>query len=106
MRSVFWLLLMPTLSFCQTTTEFGQPPEWASRAIWYELFVERFHNGDKTNDPTLEDITVPGQSEPPRNWQVSPWTGDWYTQEPWAKATGRPLDETVFFRRYGGELQG
>lgn len=31
-------------------------PAWAADAIWYQVFVERFRNGDPANDPTLEDI--------------------------------------------------
>ena len=83
-----------------------EPPAWAKRVVWYELFVERFCNGDSTNDPTAVDITVPGQSIPPEGWTITPWTSDWYHQEPWATKTGKPLSETVFFRRYGGDLQG
>jgi cyclomaltodextrinase / maltogenic alpha-amylase / neopullulanase len=26
-------------------------PEWASNTIWYQIFPERFHNGNKENDP-------------------------------------------------------
>ena len=26
-------------------------PDWAQRAIWYQIFPERFRNGDKANDP-------------------------------------------------------
>ena len=29
-------------------------PAWSQEAIWYQIFVERFRNGDPTNDPTLE----------------------------------------------------
>jgi cyclomaltodextrinase / maltogenic alpha-amylase / neopullulanase len=83
-----------------------KPPHWAKSVVWYELFVERFSNGDPDNDPTLADITVPGQSEPPANWAITPWTSDWHEQEPWARETGKPFTETVFFRRYGGDLQG
>jgi hypothetical protein len=31
-------------------------PAWAKEAVWYQVFVERFHNGDPSNDPTLHDI--------------------------------------------------
>ncbi|NIQ29666.1 MAG: hypothetical protein GTN89_04685, partial [Acidobacteria bacterium] len=31
-------------------------PAWAKDAIWYQIFVERFRNGDPSNDPTLPDI--------------------------------------------------
>jgi len=97
-------LLAPIYTGAQTT---NQPPAWAADAIWYQIFVERFANGDPANDPTPGDVQASSDffALPP-NWSVSSWTQDWYQQEPWAAATGRPLNETLFFRRYGGDLQG
>jgi len=83
------------------------PPAWASEVIWYQIFVERFNNGDPANDPTRESISTPTASFPvPDDWSITPWTSDWYTQEPWAANTGRELRETLQHRRYGGDLQG
>ena len=83
------------------------PPEWASQQIWYQIFVERFCNGDTNNDPIPEDITSTTQIFPvPDNWSITPWTQDWWKQEPWALETGRPFNETLQHRRYGGDLQG
>src|SRR5664279_5853416 len=31
-------------------------PTWAKEAIWYQIFVERFRNGDPSNDPTPADM--------------------------------------------------
>ena len=28
-----------------------QTPDWAQHAVWYQIFPERFRNGDKSNDP-------------------------------------------------------
>ncbi len=107
MRKIIVLLFsVPIISFSQNVPDPSDPPSWAKNAIWYELFVERFSNGDPSNDPILENITVPGQSEPPQDWAITPWTSNWYAQEDWSKATGRRLNENVFFRRYGGDLQG
>lgn len=90
-----------------TKSPFNQPPKWASDAIWYQIFVERFANGDPSNDPKARDIQASTDFFPlPPDWEITPWTQNWYKQEPWAAATGRPLHETLFFRRYGGDLQG
>jgi len=88
-------------------TPFDQPPAWAKEAIWYQIFVERFCNGDTSNDPRPENMDSPpvNQVTPP-GWSVTPWTHDWYAQEPWAKKTGKRFNETVQYRRYGGDLQG
>jgi cyclomaltodextrinase / maltogenic alpha-amylase / neopullulanase len=81
-------------------------PAWATDAVWYQVFVERFRNGDPANDPTAHDIEGVTDEAPPSGWRPTPWTWDWYRQEPWAVATGRDFYATVQSRRYGGDLQG
>ena len=81
-------------------------PAWAADAIWYQVFVERFRNGDPSNDPTVRDIEGVTDERPPDGWRTTAWSQDWYRQEPWAAATGRDFYATVQFRRYGGDLQG
>ena len=64
-------------------------PGWAKRAVWYEIFPERFRNGNKANDPSPH----------------IPWR--W----PWTKPY-RPAGEHgnfysyVYNRFYGGDIQG
>ncbi len=64
-------------------------PGWARRAVWYEIFPERFRNGNKANDPSPH----------------IPWR--W----PWTKPY-RPAGEHgnfysyVYNRFYGGDIQG
>jgi hypothetical protein len=49
-------------------------PEWSKVIVWYQIFLERFNNGDPTNDPKDEDqdgaypfnTTVPFQTHPGR----------------------------------------
>lgn len=77
-------------------------PTWARDAVWYQIFPERFRNGDPGNDPTAAEVGIPAD----RGWQVSSWTSSWYAQTPWElKHSGR-FYENVFDRRYGGDLQG
>ncbi|HEY3405775.1 MAG TPA: alpha-amylase family glycosyl hydrolase [Ohtaekwangia sp.] len=105
MRKILFLFFIPLISSAQVR-DIAEPPSWAKSAIWYELFVERFHNGDPSNDPTVNNINVPGQSIQPDGWKITPWTSDWYTQEDWAAKTRKALPETFYFRRYGGDLEG
>ncbi|MFH1120360.1 MAG: alpha-amylase family glycosyl hydrolase [Bacteroidota bacterium] len=104
------ILLALTLSACNNEVKKGVtsgPPEWSKDVIWYQIFVERFNNGDISNDPTIESISTPSASFPvPETWAITPWTSDWYTQEEWAVQTGRGLRETMQHRRYGGDIQG
>ncbi len=79
---------------------------WSADVVWYQVFVERFRNGDPANDPTVADIRDFTPAPMPAGWAVTPWGWDWYRQEPWARATGRDFYGTVQFRRYGGDLQG
>ena len=75
-------------------------PEWAKHIIWYQIFPERFRNGDPTNNPTADRINAP------QDWQLSAWTSDWYHRAKWEKAEGINFLDTVYYRRYGGDLQG
>jgi cyclomaltodextrinase / maltogenic alpha-amylase / neopullulanase len=81
-------------------------PAWSEDAIWYQIFVERFRNGDPSNDPTPHDIEGVTAERTPDGWKPTPWSQDWYRREPWAAATGKDFNGTVQFRRYGGDLQG
>ena len=45
---------------------------WAEKAVWYQIFPERFHNGDPQNDPTPEYCRVPEKVR--SRWGVIPWT--------------------------------
>lgn len=82
-------------------------PEWAKQAIWYQIFVERFRNGDPENDPTPEDMEGAYPGSLPSGWTVTPWSHDWYAHEPWldsVRANG--FYARIQARRYGGDLQG
>lgn len=79
-------------------------PEWAKKVVWYQIFPERFNNGSTTNNPTAKRIA--GHHTLPENWTISPWTGDWYERADWEKELGPNFRDGVFFRRYGGDIQG
>lgn len=79
-------------------------PEWSKHVIWYQIFPERFNNGDLSNDPNA--ARVAGEKELPDNWAISPWTGDWYERADWEHELGPDFRDGVFYRRYGGDLQG
>jgi glycosidase len=86
---------------------FKQTPTWAKEVVWYQLFVERFRNGDTTNDPTPWDIFGAYPDQIPRNWKTTPWTQDWYKPDPWFDETGMDkFQDNLQLRRYGGDLQG
>ena len=88
------------------TAPFDEPPGWAREAIWYQIFVERFRNGDPSNDPkpAFMQGAYPGYVS--ANWKVTPWNQDWYEQEDWAKAEAGHFHKLAAARRFGGDLQG
>lgn len=88
-------------------------PDWAKGAVWYQIFVERFRNGNSANDP-----------RPPEFFQPK-WTSHWESvtpdelelararvaEEPMPRALpsrrrGGQLLNVHTFRRYGGDLEG
>jgi len=104
--SIFPVLVLILGSGCQSppSSEPVDPvPTWAQDAVFYQIFPERFANGDSTNDPTRERLTNPDAV--PDAWHVTDWTGDWYEQADWERQKGGFYD-SVFDRRYGGDLQG
>lgn len=82
-----------------------EPPSWARDAIWYQVFPERFRNGDPTNDPKPEDLRGSWPHQVARGWQISRWTGDWYELQPWER-DGKGFYFHVQQRRYGGDIKG
>jgi len=77
-----------------------ETPEWAKDAAWYQVFVERFRNGEPSNDP--------GEA-----WYENrlPWTADWWDthvehgEQPGAQNFYGGAGN-VWKRRFGGDLQG
>ena len=74
-------------------------PQWSHHAVWYQIFPERFRNGEPANDPQRPGVNL------------LPWTSDWWEIHPehgetpgvenFYTGTGN-----VWRRRYGGDLQG
>lgn len=91
------VLTLSSLSFSQVVV-----PQWAKDAIWYQIFPERFRNGDQGNDPKPVDLEMAAG----RGWKISPWTSDWYKLQPWEEKFNSRFYGNVFERRYGGDLQG
>lgn len=90
-----------------------ETPAWALGAVWYNVFPERFDNANPASDQGWPNATP------------IPWDQDWFAVTPdeleasanraiadprrFADAPRRsrpPLHDTVFERRYGGDLQG
>lgn len=106
MKSIKILFALLIVFSIQVTTQNNKVPEWAKKAIWYQIFPDRFYNGDKSNDPTPADMQGAWPYSIPEGWQVHPWTSDWYKLQPWEVKTGNDFYWNSGVRRYGGDIQG
>ena len=123
MRILFLGVLLLILQSCQVQkidkkpiTNLYEVPEWSKNVIWYQIFVERFRNGDPSNDPQAADIAGAYPFFVPEGWTVTPWGHDWYkpdsyianvTDEQRAQHNGfKSFGQQSQLRRYGGDLQG
>lgn len=97
-------------------------PLWSVDSTWYQIFPERFRNGDPSNDvvgqlPTEWEKSRPALSRLERT--VTPWNSSWFSFTPTEKNMERIVRQTqpeldprevqrqiIFTRRYGGDLQG
>src|SRR3954453_16974374 len=102
---VLCALLASAPAYAQLSNSSNAKPAWAAEAIFYQIFPERFRNGDPKNDPTRDSLELP--IGPGTDWKVSSWTADWYARDDWEKALGPDFYKNgVLDRRYGGDLQG
>ncbi|HED09724.1 MAG TPA: alpha-amylase [Caldithrix abyssi] len=104
MTRLFFLLTLLLLS-CQKKPAVSGP-DWVESAVFYQIFPERFSNGDTSNDPTLASIAGSYPHDTTSAWHISPWTADWYKLQPWEKANGKGFAYNAQRRRYGGDIQG
>ncbi|MGE5436766.1 MAG: alpha-amylase family glycosyl hydrolase, partial [Syntrophothermus sp.] len=99
----FYLVLLSLFFFFNIS--FSQNvPEWAKGIVWYQIFPERFANGDSTNDPSPEKVYAGRKS--PEDWKIRKWTSNWFEKDVWEEKLGDPLQNHLYERRYGGDLQG
>lgn len=103
---LFIILLNGCLPKLGTDEAVDPVPQWAREIVWYQIFPERFRNGDSTNDPGSEDMKRTYPEVMPDNWKVSDWTSDWYKEDPWMEELDLSFNDKLQLRRYGGDLQG
>lgn len=102
-----YVFLLLGLAGCKDQPETRSPDEdtikWAEGAVWYQIFPERFRNGDPGNDPRAGEVPW---AEFQQGWQIHPWTSDWYKVQPWERTHTDAFYTVVYQRRYGGDLIG
>jgi glycosidase len=72
-------------------------PDWAADAVYYQIFPDRFRNGDPRNDPRPGvDRYQAGTVELHTNW----------LDKPWRPSTGDGSDSLYSNDFYGGDIAG
>ncbi|RMD89638.1 MAG: hypothetical protein D6813_10345, partial [Calditrichaeota bacterium] len=56
MKSFLTIVAILTYLLILTIPLTAQVPEWAKGAVWYQIFPERFRNGNPNNDPIKERV--------------------------------------------------
>lgn len=103
MKSKLFLLL--TLTTISIFAQQEKAPLWAKGVVWYQIFPERFANGDTSNDPEAEKVFV-NRRKIPEGWAISKWTSNWFAQSEWGQKLGEKNNHHYYERRYGGDIQG
>jgi len=98
-------LLFSFLLISNQSLLFAQVPEWAKGVVWYQIFPERFANGDPSNDPEPGKVFASADSIPD-GWKIKSWTSNWFIQDDWEKKLGGDFRDHLYERRYGGDIQG
>ena len=106
-KNIFYILtFLFIVTGCQQKKDYTTVPDWAKEAVWYQIFPERFNNGDPDNDPKAIDLEGGWPYVIPADWQIHPWTSDWYKTQPWEETNEFDFYGDTGLRRYGGDLQG
>src|SRR5207253_10562418 len=76
-------------------------PDWSKGVVWYQIFPERFNNGDPTNDPKVSDQNGSYPFDDKSPFQIHPWSSDWYELQPYEHKNGKDIYFNIQRRRYG-----
>lgn len=100
------IMLCAVQGIAQQKNKVSHYPDWAVDVVWYQIFPERFSNGDPNNDPTLKSIHGTWPYDDTSAWELHRWTTDWYQLQTYEQRNGKDIWYNIARRRYGGDLQG
>ncbi|MBK7187384.1 MAG: hypothetical protein IPH86_01470 [bacterium] len=85
-------------------------PDWAKDGIVYQIFPERFANGDKANDPDFKEPMYEGAASLPASGKVNGeyfhMVDDWYDIAGLVRSPFRTDGKPDYFSFYGGDIAG
>jgi len=85
-------------------------PEWAKDGVIYQIFPERFANGDKGNDPDFSEEWYQGANKLPSggktNGEYFHLIEDWYDVAGLVRSPYRTDGRPDYYSFYGGDIAG
>ena len=101
-------------------------PDWSKEAIWYNIFPDRFYNGNHYNDPIfnefgaekfkinklheskfIEEYKWKKDSQVLGKFEINKWTSDFGDRTDWEEVGEIGISYSLkYARMYGGDLQG
>ena len=85
-------------------------PEWAKDGIIYQIFPERFANGDTANDPDFKEPMYQGARQLPdsgkTNGEYFHMVDDWYDSSGLVRSPYRTDGKPDYYSFYGGDIAG
>ncbi len=86
------------------------PPGWVRDGVFYQIFPDRFRNGDRKNDQKFEEWYYEGRTRLPRvgpqNGEYYHFVKDWDDFSGLAESPYRSDGKPDYFSFYGGDIQG
>ncbi|HUV37675.1 MAG TPA: alpha amylase N-terminal ig-like domain-containing protein, partial [Patescibacteria group bacterium] len=85
-------------------------PDWAKGGVFYQIFPERFRNGDTSNDPDFSEPYYEGATELPSsgktNGEYFHLVGQWENIGGLTRSPYRPDGKPDYYSFYGGDIAG
>ena len=85
-------------------------PDWAKDGVFYQIFPERFHNGDMSNDQDFKEFYYEGVTELPESRQTNGeyfhFVQNWYDVSGLTRSPYRTDGKPDYYSFYGGDIAG
>ena len=87
-------------------------PDWVRNGIFYQIYPERFRNGNPANDPDFSEWYYQGRNQPPASGKLDTDYQEYYHLDrdwnDWKALTGSPYtqDGRDWMVYYGGDIEG
>jgi cyclomaltodextrinase len=87
-------------------------PDWVKNGIFYQIYPERFRNGNPANDPDFTEWYYQGRNQPPVSGKLNTDYQEYYHLDRdwnhWQALTGNPYtqDGRDWMVYYGGDIEG